>query len=711
MKKFLLLLLVPFLFFFMALLFVVVDEDLFTTERNRNSAVHSGLWETDVIEYLDRFDVNYGEGQGLNILLIANIPNECYVKELLNMYSNYTNGNLTSNTSNVHLSVGGLLGLQCNETGWYDNAHALPKSWLPWDATNNRVIWNEPYSTFSAADMTLGSVNSNMVNITYNNPVPSKIPYNVNGMASAPGTVGERDIGPFQINKNVFGVYNGSDTNNTCKSRNGYGISGTGDRLSDIFYLPDVLQYFDNRIDEISACFLPVDFGSMNSKVIDCMYSRYHNGGAGSFMYGTFGLNSSGSGISVGSSTMRKYSSEAKYVWTFVEGMAESLKDLAGYDKVQQLIYDQRNQKIISGYLAIKNDFILSRTAFNTFFSDDQISNNVNNAINCTGRQTAYVVGLLEGKDFANANEVSDTYIKQVRERFLKCVRSLDGTGYPTSVGYTDSSINSNVYGTVVKVFDQKCDVYGNSNSNLSFAMNLVHFGHMLSTCVAGDIQYAVTLKYAGVDVDPTNPSTYFQQYKDKEEWTPTTKVDFLQTYDVDTSELSELRLKVLEYANTYNDGNHPYWLGGSGIVLSESTYSTLYSKRTLSSGNQSRASKVFARNADGSFVYEGIEMFDCSSFVHHVFMQTVGFDLPAYSGSLLTTNKLEELPNKAEAKAGDLMVMQGHTGILLKYDASTGKFILLEQTPECIQILSHTLGKGAYSGKVGFYRPKIAGY
>lgn len=104
-----------------------------------------------------------------------------------------------------------------------------------------------------------------------------------------------------------------------------------------------------------------------------------------------------------------------------------------------------------------------------------------------------------------------------------------------------------------------------------TFYVVLESFSHYVEEKSAGPIVYARMLKFAGVDVDPTNPATYMTMVGAEEEdedgegdtWTPDgEEIKWMIDAGVDVSKLSPDRVKALNYAHQYI--GLPYKWGGT---------------------------------------------------------------------------------------------------------------------------------------------------
>ena len=99
---------------------------------------------------------------------------------------------------------------------------------------------------------------------------------------------------------------------------------------------------------------------------------------------------------------------------------------------------------------------------------------------------------------------------------------------------------------------------------------NVESAGHAFAVMYAGRATYARMLKFAGVDVDPTNPATYMNMVGaegdddgEDDTWTPDgEEIKWMVDAGVDVSKLSPDRVKALNYAHQYI--GLPYRWGGT---------------------------------------------------------------------------------------------------------------------------------------------------
>lgn len=157
--------------------------------------------------------------------------------------------------------------------------------------------------------------------------------------------------------------------------------------------------------------------------------------------------------------------------------------------------------------------------------------------------------------------------------------------------------------------------------------------GHYVGEESLGPYYYASMLKYAGVDVDPTNPNTYMNTIPSGE-WAPSGSTEWMGQYGLDPAQLGEKRTKLLNEAVKYI-GSYYAW-GGWGPPEKDS------------SGNWIPP----ILQADGWSFEKG---FDCSSYTLWCYKTILGIDIGR------TTYNQRDNPNTyvisaSEAKAGDLI-------------------------------------------------------
>lgn len=162
---------------------------------------------------------------------------------------------------------------------------------------------------------------------------------------------------------------------------------------------------------------------------------------------------------------------------------------------------------------------------------------------------------------------------------------------------------------------------------------NSIAFGHMYMSMNLGKYYYAYMLKMGGLtDVDPSNPSTFMNNIKNKSkdsngntEWVPGTTTDALASNGVDVSKLSTKRLKVL------NEGvsilGVPYVWGGNTWPQ---------------------------KNSDGSYNLESGAL-DCSSFVQQCIKRALGIELPRTTYTQINSPLLERI-DASQVQPGDIL-------------------------------------------------------
>lgn len=138
--------------------------------------------------------------------------------------------------------------------------------------------------------------------------------------------------------------------------------------------------------------------------------------------------------------------------------------------------------------------------------------------------------------------------------------------------------------------------------------------GHILSSSFMGPIYYARMLKFAGVGVDPTNPSTYMEQLKKSGEWTPSGDTDWMKNAEIDLSKMNDKRAKLLSLA--YAQSGKPYVFGAKGP-----------------------------------------NSFDCSGFTSWCAYNALNLDIGGSTMAQIDNSNLEKIDQK-DAKPGDLVLM-----------------------------------------------------
>lgn len=453
-------------------------------------------------------------GTGLNLMLINNIQTECYVKEMLELYRDSYEGKIS--TSEYHVGVETLLGIQVNETGTYPGT-VLPKSYIPIKGTE--IQWKKPYSDLPASAMTLRQINSNVIKNNLNGAVTgptARLDYYINGINPDVSTAPGRDVNVFQVNHKSFGMFGGWVPKATID-----GYKTDSSRVSDAMYLPDNLSYIDHEMSSIINTY-GID-SSVSSDYKAMLYSINHNGGSGVLQY----LAPFGVVIGRGSN--------------YIQGINDSTR--AEYKKSFDLMYEDFNKFSDVARKADLSDVVLQKTIGVIGLLESGWSINTTN--------TSYLFGLSKSRwitaynMFFGGNNDWNTVRNYLNSKMQPI--PLDNSIVNRVYGMDRNSVNGNNYTSLYKLHNATSNIYKSGDNRILQVLNVVNIGHITSCMYGGYKTYANMLKYAGVDVDPANPETYMNKYQG--EWMPSGDLFWLKEA-VPSIDINSVPKKVGEFLN-----------------------------------------------------------------------------------------------------------------------------------------------------------------
>lgn len=441
-------------------------------------------------------------GEGLNLLLINNIQTECFVKEYLTIAAENQNGELDTTNRQKCASVQMIIGVNTSESGFYSagGGDVLPKTDLPAGA-DGAPIWDN-----NVHSLKNWSVNEHS-----------------SGGATATG-------GPFQY------VSGGSITAINTESKYNKGTS-TGSGVGDCYLFPDAAAGLNGYL-EMAISWAGGDISSLSDNAASMSGVIAHNRGAGGLNmifgipYDTI-LNRREAGNYLGDKSISEISECLETIYSDittipsgvdVEGIARSSGDACTL------------------FSSIANGWMFSEAAaanVKHWYSDATKS---------------YWNQLFPSEQVSNAQEFNEAVSRHTSK-------------LSTALGISDSECDA-IYGTIngdyktysgnaprgdiFKVTNKTSNVYKNApGAKLVLSMEAMCAGHVFKTFVIAGRTYAKMLKYAGVDVDPTNPATYMGGYSDAGEWTPTgdSAETTLVSNGLDMDAVTTERMKVLKAA------------------------------------------------------------------------------------------------------------------------------------------------------------------
>lgn len=213
--------------------------------------------------------------------------------------------------------------------------------------------------------------------------------------------------------------------------------------------------------------------------------------------------------------------------------------------------------------------------------------------------------------------------------------------------------------------------------------------GHILSSSFMGPIYYARMLKYAGVNIDITDPNTYMNTLPEGE-WKPSGDSVWMNNYpEIDQSKLNPKRAAFLNEAYK--------WLG--------SWYAFGGWNPPRKDANGEWMSPV---HTSGIYYDYG---FDCSRYIQYCIQQALGIDISRSTYSQLESTTIVKI-TKEEMKPGDLVYC---------YQGSSPEhvYIFLGKTSEGYDLMMHAPRTGKrleirvmnyasyYSGGFTYHRVK----
>ncbi len=608
-------------------------------------------------------DIDYGNlvnGNGVNLLLIASIKTEGYVKEMLQLYADSAAGKLDKYP--YHFPFLGILGLQYNETKVYDNTRVL-KSYIPYDSQKGDLYWGKDWKGISGDKLKLRQINENVINgLSGFSPQTSssKLPYGINsinpltsgGLAPLEGP--PRDINVFQINRQNFANFGGSSPPANISGYN----KPASRSSSDVFYLPDNLvwlnQQFSSVIGEYNA-------GKADESTQVAMYSMYHNAGPASFGYDvTYGVRFQEGSSKVSNIKEDKEKNAVVYPNDIVKAVNKLNKDTSSQHGMSLAVI-----------LLVDNGYYINEETLNTITSGSYVR-----------KGDGYA---LRAWEFVHGEKLNGS---QLRSKLLPYVKTVT-EAYP---GYASPSDISRIYGfsnnlsqkangAIFKLDTVTSPAYKNKlngkDPRVLHVTNLITAGHVIDSSFTGKYIYADMLKYAGVNTDVTNPATYMEKVKN--EYVPPS-TEFAAIMKKIGADVSDKRIyDMLKWG--YDRSGFWYYLGGYGKTVSAENYPAHAGAVSMSPNldgaitSKSEYLKMIYATTDGGtyrsgtpnskLVNYGKILFDCSTLTGGAYNATVGKSTGKYVETLARAQKssplLRTINDFSQAKTGDLFVNSNH--------------------------------------------------
>jgi hypothetical protein len=630
-------------------------------------------------------------GNGLNLLLIDRISSEGYIKELLELYRDSSQGKL--NDYSFHLPVEALLGMHKNETGTYGTAGVVPKSYIPYDSKTKKILWGLDYKGIPGSAITLRSLNENVINgapagdgvLPYTDP--NKLPYTINGInhlaqGRVHGSGPSRDVGMFQISR--FNFHNTSTSGWVVPAKiSGYKSSSSRTQ-SDAYYLPDMLSYLDAQF---SSMINKYGLGTQDVLTQVGAYSMYHNAGEYSWSWGAgFGVNFRTSekitGIpgSVNDSNRWIVEEYGKNTAVIPKDIIQGISKYSS--KIQGL-----HSRSVAALLLLEDGYYLSPTAL------DELTTGSLKKYTPKAWQALYG----EKVNASSLRKKLQPYVKSVTDVYPDY---LSRDAFNAVYGFAPS-MDSNTYGGIWKLDTATSPAYkvkaNGADPRVLHYSNLVTIGHVVDSTTNGTMVYANLLKLSGVGIDPTNPADYVNTIKNEFVPESTEFSSILKRLGV--TEIDSRAQEMLEKG--YEMSGFWYFLGGQGKAVSSENWDSHASYRFVSSASSVYAKGEVSNRAllrayetkDGSdpsaspknrrndnLVNYGRILLDCSQLTGIAYNTTIrGTDplVSPNSTAQFSSNLLTTIKDWNAAKPGDIFVRKGHVFFFISKNTSGSAMIL----------------------------------
>ena len=438
------------------------------------------------------------DGTGLNLLLINNIQTESFVKEYLSICAENQNGQLDTTARSKYATVSMTIGVNISESKFYaaGGGNILPKTDLPQSADGTPKWDGAEYSLKK-----WGSVQHHSL-----------------GGATATG-------GPLQYTSG------GTITAIHTKSKYNSGTS-TGTGAGDCYLFPDAVCGLNDYIAG-ALSWIGGDSTAVSNNAASVAGVIAHNRGAGgmSMIYGIPYSEVNNSKV---------YINKANGPASEMSGILDIIyNDMTNVPQGTTVEYPLTR----SYYYASLFPFI----ANGWYFSSEA---GANAQAHCTNSDVAFWNQLFPNEQVADVNGLRNaigTHTKSLAGALGISATECDRI-YGTTNGEYVSYTNSYKYGEIFKVTNTTSTVYRTTGAKLVHCLEAMCAEHLYNTFATSGVVYARMLKYAGVNVDPTNPSTYMGGYAD--EWTPTSDVEAeLIAHGLDTTKVTEQGLRIVTEA------------------------------------------------------------------------------------------------------------------------------------------------------------------
>lgn len=450
----------------------------------------------------------YSNGTGVNLMLLAQAQTG-YAKEYLEILVKGEKGELGKCKG---VTAESLLGFIGTEVGYYSQSScSLLKSYLPWSNELNGPIWNKAHGNIPAEAMTLSKFGRNEYN-----KLSASEKASVN-QGRGPG----RNV--FQLDES----YDGS-TEYSKSNMNSYGTDNS--RSFDIYYLPDAVYWEEQVATGIPKdAELPKKEYTENAERLTFCATNAH--------WLTAGASQKRHAYGVRTNTRAQdllYMDKAKddpsyaecyFAYSDILSKRKSSKEFMErantiVDKYRSnpsdrsvlalcLVLDESDWFVLPGYLtsiggSYTSNIKVLTAMYQALFDPNATESIVEQKYNAKTKTYAQAINIVNGKNISD-NDVARVYGVTTGNNTSSFEKVLgpDGRRY-------------SYYGVMFRVSNKTSKVYKNKYSDgsdpfivtvLSGIINRTY----VSASLFGSYYYALMLKFAGVDVDPTNPDTYMK--------------------------------------------------------------------------------------------------------------------------------------------------------------------------------------------------------
>lgn len=248
------------------------------------------------------------------------------------------------------------------------------------------------------------------------------------------------------------------------------------------------------------------------------------------------------------------------------------------------------------------------------------------------GSAAKFIVIMINAKLNGKISQETYNYCVNSSYQYNICQSILDTWGISSSV----ESFLGNALDTSLPYQGNYSGIMTNVIDGQVYYMVPESTGHYVGEEVLGLYYFGSMLKYAGVNVDPTDPNSYMNTLP-QGEWKPSGDSVWMQDYIGNTSVLTEKREKILTEA--YKWLGSWYVLGGWDPPVKDSN------------GNWINGSP---KSGNGS-----MKGFDCSRYVQYVYQTVLGIDISRSTWSQ-RANENTYVINESELLPGDLVYYYG---------------------------------------------------